>query len=157
VGPREIRIHPGWWTPRLFPFVLVGSALLAFTVLALVRMPHGLGLCFTVPSLAIVVVGLVQRHYCRIVLHRDRIVFPQWRPGDSSEIGFTLYLRKRVPEDDTDQITTLAAEDITDWMREAGRIVLRTRGGKGHAISLSGIRERDRERIVAWLTERVGG
>ena len=152
-----VRIHPGWWTPRLFPFVLLASALLGFTVIMSAQAPFGYAAFFLLPATATVVLGVIQRRLCRIVLWSDRIQFPQWRPGDASEFGFTIYLRARVAEDDTDRITTLAARDITDWMREAGRIVLRTRGGSGHAISLSGIRESDRERIVSWLTAKVGG
>ena len=152
-----IRIHPSWWAPRLFPFVLVGGALSAFTAMVALRAPPGFALCFAFPSILILILGLVQRHYCRIVLTGHWIQFPQWRPGDSSELGVTIYLRRRVAEDDSDQVTTLEAAEITDWMREAGRIVLRTRRGEGHAISLSGIRERDRELIASWLTEHVGG
>jgi hypothetical protein len=160
VAAAGVRIHPAWWSPRLFPYVLVmsGLTILAapFVLPRVLQKPWTLAAFLPVALIAVLFV--LQRRLCRIVLLPDAIVFPQWRWGDTSEMGIAIHLDSAIAKSDNiDRVTTLAADEIRDWTPEAGRIVVRTRIGQRDAISLSGIRERDRERIVAWLTEKVGG
>ena len=153
-----VRIHPAWWSPRLFPGVLVMFGLLVLAGYAGLTYHHHAMLIFLVPVGFIGVLFWAQRRLCRIVLMQDRIVFPQWRWGDTSEVGMAIYLDSATARsDNADRVTTLAADEIVDWIPEPGRIVLTTRVRGRDAISLSGIGARDRARIVAWLTEKVGG
>ena len=153
-----IRIHPAWWSPRLFPYVVMMgglSAIAASYVLPWVpQRPWMLMCCLPVGLIAVLFV--LQRRLCRIVLLPDTIVFPQWRGGDTSEMGVPIYMGPSAAGDGADRVTMLAAGEIVDWIPEPGRIVLKTRVRGKDAISLSGIRPRDRARILDWLTEKVG-
>ena len=153
-----VRIHPAWWSPRLFPFVLVTGGLLVIPApFVLPRvLEHPLVLLALTPGAVISVLFVLQRRLCRIVLLPDSIVFPQWRWGDTSELGMAIYLDRKQAADNVDRVSMLAADEILDWTPEPGRIVLRTRLRGKDAISLSGIGERDRARIVDWLKEKVG-
>ncbi|HEU4395723.1 MAG TPA: hypothetical protein VFS92_09165 [Planctomycetota bacterium] len=154
-----VRIHPAWWSPRLFPYVLVMGAML---VIPATLMPprvigHPAMLVLLVPFGVIALLFSLQRRLCAILLLPDAIVFPKWRLGDTSEVGVAIYLdAATAASDNADRVTTLAADEILDWIPESGRIVLRTRFRGKDAIALRGISERDRERIVAWLKEKVG-
>ena len=153
-----VRIHPAWWSPRLFPFVVVAGGMIVipapFVLPRLLDSPWAL-LAFA-PGAVISVLFVLQRRLCRIVLLEDSIVFPQWRLGDTSELGVAIYLDSRQVADNVDRVSTVAADEIVEWIPEPGRIVLRTRLRGKDAISLSGLGERDRGRIVAWLREKVG-
>jgi hypothetical protein len=151
------RIHPAWWSPRLFPFVLslVGLAAMAAAMLGL-RKPAGIG-PLILGAIAVVALLAAQFRLGRVVLGPDSIKFPEWRDEDASEAGVHLGVHRSVPRGRADEVSTIAAGEIRDWTREPGRIVITLRDGRRHGIGLRGFRERDRERIVAWLVEKVGG
>ena len=79
--------------------------------------------------------------------------------ADESDLGIAW--NRRIEEPDVWH--WVRADSISDWRRDDFGIRLRVRLAedplleRSVAFTLRGIRERDRERIVSWLTEKVGG
>ena len=154
--PREtvVRIRPAFWSPHVWPFLLL--AIIASTAL-------GTGLAWEIlPTDAFVLAiagvcwaALAWRMWTPVVvLHPDRIEFRSWTEDDDYELG-PIWGRRRRPS----KSIVLSTSRIGGWLQEGLRVRLRFPEPLSPSLrfSLAGIYARDRERILRWLRERVGG
>ena len=154
--PRETVVHirPAFWSPRVWPVLLL-------TIL--VNMAMGTGLVWEfLPADALVPViagacwaAVAWRMWTPVVVLRpDRIEFHSWTEDDDYELG-PIWGRGRRPS----RSIVLSTTRIGGWLQEGLRVRLRFPDPLSPSLrfSLAGIYARDRERILAWLRERLGG
>ncbi|HEU4395722.1 MAG TPA: hypothetical protein VFS92_09160 [Planctomycetota bacterium] len=152
-----VRIRPAWWSPRVWPLIVVALGAHAALVGGLMwsemvfdDVPWGWLLVMWVIvgiSLGIPIVELRPR----------RIEVSPWVKEDDTELG-GLHSGGAGGRSDWAKVVVNAAE-IRDWRREAMSIRLLVGGPPSRTVrfSIRGMREADRVRIIAWLTEKVGG
>lgn len=148
-----VRIRPAWWSPRVWPLILVALGIHAVVMWKdLVR--HGFPWGWLVVTWVILGISL---GIPVVVLRRRRIEVSPWTAEDDTELG-GLHSGGGGQRSDWTKVVVDAAE-IRDWRRESMSIFLVVGGPPSRTVrfSIRGIREADRARIVAWLTEKVGG
>jgi hypothetical protein len=156
---KEVRILPAWSSPKVWPLVIV----LVGTVglLVAVRLWDVTPVSGTVwPYLLVMLAAIAWRFRSPVVILRpDGIGVFARNAADESDLGIAW--NRRIEEPDVWH--WVPADSIADWRRDDFGIRMRLRAGRDSpletsvAFTLRGIRPADRERIVAWLTEHVGG
>ena len=149
-----VRIRPTWWSPRVWPLLLVwaGSHAAIAAAIHVQRLGWEDVPWFWLALMSVIVAWGLLRPV--VVLRPKGIEFASWTSEDARELG-ALWESGLVGS----PRMSVAAASIRGWTREGLRIRLEI-GGPPHRaayFSIGGIRERDRERILAWLTEKVGG
>jgi hypothetical protein len=158
VGPPvRVRIFPAWWSPKVWPLLLVFAGTAGIVAWARTsEITPSSGTLW--PYFLVMAAGLAWRFRSPVVvLDPGGIAFEARSAEDDSEMGIVWSRRSRGAQPGV--WTVLAASSIADWRREGMGIRLTLAGDlrRSTALSLAGISERDRKRIVDWLTEKVGG
>ena len=149
-----VRIRPAFWSPRVWPVLLL-------TIVVSTALGTGLAWEFLPADTFVLVIAgafwaaLAWRMWTPVfVLHPDRIEFRSWTEDDDYELG-PLWFRGRR----TSKAIVLSTSRLGGWLQEGLRVRLRFPDPLSPSLrfSLAGIYARDRERILAWLRDRLGG
>ena len=160
MAPREVRILPALWSPKVWPLIvlLVGTvAVVVGSYLWEVTARSGGSVWFWIALMAVCVAWRFRTPV--VILRPDGIGVTLRNAADDSDMGVAW--NRNVEEADIWEF--VPAEEIDDWRREDFGIVLRLRQGPPPSVarsvrfSLRGIQDRDRKQIVDWLTKHVGG